>query len=352
VAKRRTASARRKAPTPKPFFERLQDYFAAVSEALRRKSEAARVFPNVADVGSSRERLYAEFLRQSLPSACNVLSGGFLFNHEGVESGQMDVIVTADTCPQFNFLNEDRQGKTFSCIDGTLAVASLKSTLTKATLHEAIANLASLPPKRPLTKEMVNPKVIISEYDDWPYKIIFAPAGESSEKIWDALTAYFAKHRSLVVASPNLVHVAGKYSIFRTGTTPSQFVDGKVVPPFTWVEEADPTDASPFGRVIVEIQQRLSASRHILFDYNEVLSKFWLPPAAMEYVVKSAAEFYAEHLLEGQGPEGKLVVGQKVTLIHKQAEYWLVQLEDGRRVQVPKRSLRAATTSRNRVPKS
>jgi Domain of unknown function (DUF6602) len=322
-----------------------------VSGALRRKSEAARVFPNAADVGSSRERLYAEFLRQSLPSACNIVSGGFLFNHEGVESGQMDIIVTEDTCPQFNFFNEDGQGKTFRCIDGTLAVASLKSKLTKATLHEAIANLASLPSKRPLTKEMVNPRAIISEYDDWPYKIIFAPSGESADKIWDALTDYFAKHATRIFASPNLVHVAGKYSIFRTGTEPSQFVDGKVVPPFTWIEEADPTDASPFGRVIVEIQQRLSASRHILFDYNQVLSKFRLPVATVEYVVRSAAEFYAEHVAEGQGPEGKLAVGQTVNLIQKQGDYWLVQLEDGRSVQVPKRSLRAGGTGAKKEPK-
>ena len=69
---------------------------------------------------------------------------------DGQESKQIDVIVTADVCPQFNFLNRDGQGPTFSCVDGTLAVASLKSNLDSTQLYNALDNLASIPPKLPL----------------------------------------------------------------------------------------------------------------------------------------------------------------------------------------------------------
>ena len=110
----------------KPFFEKLQEYYSSVSEALRSQSAASSIFPNAGDIGTARERIYVEFLRSCLPSACNVSLGGFLFNAEGEVSNQIDVIVTSDTCPQFNFHNWDGQGKTFSCIDGTLAVAGLK----------------------------------------------------------------------------------------------------------------------------------------------------------------------------------------------------------------------------------
>ena len=76
---------------------------------------------------NERERIYAEFLRQHAPSKCNVFLGGFLFDDDGSESSQLDVIVTTDTAPRFDFHNPDGGGKSFSPVEGTLGVASIKS---------------------------------------------------------------------------------------------------------------------------------------------------------------------------------------------------------------------------------
>jgi hypothetical protein len=160
------------------FFQRLRAYYLQVAAVLRGEAEAALIFPNPTDIGMSRERVYAEFLRQHAPSKCNVFLGGFLFGNDGSESAQLDVIVTTDTTPRFNFHNPDGQGKSFSPVEGTVAVASIKSTLNKNELEGALAGIARIPPTGPLAGR-VTLGFAIRNYDDWPYKIIYASDGIS-----------------------------------------------------------------------------------------------------------------------------------------------------------------------------
>jgi hypothetical protein len=122
----------------KLFYERLKTYYSKIGEVLRGEADAASIFPNTTDIGMSRQRIYAEFLRLHLPSSCNVYFGGFLFNLDGEESDQIDVIVTSDICPQYNFHNPKGRGKSFACIEGSLAVVSLKSNLDSTQLKEAL----------------------------------------------------------------------------------------------------------------------------------------------------------------------------------------------------------------------
>ena len=158
----------------KPFFERLKDYYADVGTALRAEASSAAIFPNTTDVGGSREGVYARFLRQHLPSSCNVMFGGFLFGQDGSESGQLDVIVTGGTALRYDLHNQDGSGKTFACVDGSVAVVSLKSTLDSAQLRDALDNLASIPAKVPLGGQI--PQFVRHpDYPDWPLKIIYAP---------------------------------------------------------------------------------------------------------------------------------------------------------------------------------
>jgi hypothetical protein len=122
----------------KEFYTRLKNYYSKVGAVLRDEASISSIFPNSTDVGVTRERIYAEFLRSHLSPYCHVSFGGFLFDLEGKESNQIDLFVTSDSCLQFNFLSHESQGKAFSCIDGTVAVASLKSNLDSP-------NLGSLP---------------------------------------------------------------------------------------------------------------------------------------------------------------------------------------------------------------
>lgn len=78
---------------------RLKKYYIEVGNVLRGQADSASILPNPTDVGMSRERVHVEFLRLHLPSSCNVLFGGFLFNLDGDESKQLDLIVTSDSSP-------------------------------------------------------------------------------------------------------------------------------------------------------------------------------------------------------------------------------------------------------------
>jgi hypothetical protein len=115
---------------PDPFFTDMRRYFSRVAQALRSDSDAAAFLRNPTDKGMARERVYAQFLKDHLPSGCNVLFGGNVFNQSGELSKQIDIIVTNDVCPQFNHQNRDGTGKTVACVDGTLAVVSVKSVLS------------------------------------------------------------------------------------------------------------------------------------------------------------------------------------------------------------------------------
>ena len=139
-------------------------------------ADAATVFPNPSDIGGAREKIYADFLRQHAPSKCNVFLGGFLFQDDGTESKQLDVIVTTDTAPRFDLHNPDGGGKSFSPVEGTIGVASIKSTLDKQQLFDALSGIASIPPTKSLDGR-VSPILKVSNYDDWPYKIIYASNG-------------------------------------------------------------------------------------------------------------------------------------------------------------------------------
>lgn len=133
-----------------PFYVRLKKYFAEIGQVLRGEASVAQIFPNSTDIGISRERIYAEFLKLHIPLSCNILFGGFLFDQSGNESKQIDLLIINDTALQFNFHNRDGSGKSFACIDGCIAIVSLKLTLNTVELHDALDNIASIPEKEPL----------------------------------------------------------------------------------------------------------------------------------------------------------------------------------------------------------
>jgi hypothetical protein len=261
----------------KPFFQRLRDYYLDVGAVLRGEAKVASVFPNTTDIGMSRERVYAEFLRQHAPSKCNVFFGGFLFGDDGSESSQLDVLVTTDTTPRFNFHNSDGQGKSFSPVEGTLGVASIKSTLNKNELENALTGLASIPPTASL-EGRVNFALSIKNYDDWPYKIVYASNAISSQTLLDHLNAFYTTHPDIPLnRRPNCIHVSGQYVIFRVD-------EGMNV----WDVNTQSTEAPNVGDfrlftrepdlqgmlwVLHGLQQRATASTHILYSYGQIINR-------------------------------------------------------------------------------
>src|SRR5262245_21533624 len=178
------------------FFVRLRRYYSDVAAVLRGEAKAASIFPNSSDVGLSRERLYAEFLRQHAPTKCNVFFGGFLFGKDGTESKQLDVIVTSDTTPRFDLHNKDGNGKSFAPVDGTIGAVCIKSTLDKKELEDSLLNIAAVPAMPSLEGRMIL-GVSIANYDDWPYKVIYASDGISDTILLQHITDFYERNSDI-----------------------------------------------------------------------------------------------------------------------------------------------------------
>ena len=262
------------------FFLRLKKYYLKVGEVLRGEADAASIFPNSSDIGNSREKIYIEFLKQHLPSKCNTVFGGYLFHKNGSESKQIDIIVNTDTTPRFDFHNRDGNGKTFSPVEGTLAIVSVKSTLDKKQLIDALEGIASIPPTESLHNRIVS-SIRLRDYDDWPYKIIYANDGISGSTIQKHCEEFYLANPSIPISRrPNIIHVAGKYYLMKSGPG-MQVVDKKTnivdntniqFGSLVLMEDTD-CDLQAIMWVINNIQINSQASNHILFNYSWIINK-------------------------------------------------------------------------------
>ena len=257
----------------KPFYERLRSYLAEIGQILRGEAGAASIFPNSTDIGISRERVYAEFLKLHLPSSCNILFGGFLFDQEGNESKQIDLMITNNQALQFNFHNKGGGGKSFACIDGCIAVVSLKSTLDTAQLQDALQNIASIPEKEPLGNgfaSLVRPH----HYNEWPFKIIYASNGNSLKQTIETLNGFYQQHPEVPFwKRPNLVHVIGKYFVYRVLAGGEDTRGGDTLTENTFYGYAESTDVYALFRAVTEIQGAAVASSHVLYKYNKMVAR-------------------------------------------------------------------------------
>lgn len=259
------------------FYGRLRKYYLDVAAVLRGEANAASVFPNSTDIGMSRERVYAEFLKHHAPSKCNVVYGGFLFGESGEESGQLDVLVTTDTTPRFNLHNRDGMGKTFSPVEGTLAVASIKSTLNKNELFNALDGIAKIPPTEPLDGR-INFTLKIQNYEDWPFKIIYASDGITASTIMQHIAEFYAENQDIPISRrPNVIHVSGKYVIFRMTDDMriwdvEQQKDVPAEPGEFSLFTADP-DLQGILNVLDQLQMRAVASTHIIYSYINLINR-------------------------------------------------------------------------------
>ena len=123
-------------------FPEMKKYFEAIVVELRSKAQQAILLKNTTAVGTKREEIYRQLLVRHLPSPCKVFRGGYVFNVKGERSKQTDVIVTAGSTPRFEIFPDQPE---IAPLEGTIAVAEVKSRLDKERLLEALNNFASLP---------------------------------------------------------------------------------------------------------------------------------------------------------------------------------------------------------------
>ncbi|MEP7197112.1 MAG: DUF6602 domain-containing protein [Saprospiraceae bacterium] len=257
-----------------PFYDRLNKYFENVGKVLRGEADAASIFPNTSDIGFNRELIYAKFLQQHAPSKCNVFLGGFLFGIKGEESKQLDVIITSDTAPRYNFYNEDGNGKSFGPVDGCICIASIKSMLDKEQLIDALYNIASIPIQQPLGSN-VNPLFNVVDYENWPYKIVYASKGLNVETIIQHLNDFYSSNSNIPYSRrPDIIHVAGKYAIFRIKIGMDVTAkDGSIIKSIAgqFVPFNINPDLQAMLWILDNLQKCAAATNNISFNYTEII---------------------------------------------------------------------------------
>ena len=256
------------------FIKLKEEYFKPIGLVLKGKADVASIFPNRPDIGSSREKVYCEFLKQHLPSQCNINYGGFLFNYDGLESKQIDLFVTTDSIPQFNFHNIESEGKTFAPVEGTAAAITIKTKLDKNQLIEALDNLRSIPISKKERIKLPPYFKLPEDIDDYLlYKIIFAFDSIGSDSIKEILDDYFETNKVPISRRPNLIHIAGKYSIVRAVGDNLTYSDGKTVPVGNYVCYENEPDVIGLLHAILGIHESSYCFNHIIVVHQDLLNK-------------------------------------------------------------------------------
>lgn len=255
-----------------PFYQRLKLHYESIGETLKAQAKSSAIFPNNPDSGSSREKAYLSFLRKQRPSSCNIIEGGFLFDLDGRESKQIDIIVTNHTSIRYRLPIEEAT-KEFACVEGALAVVSMKSTLNTPELFKALEEMASIPSTAPL-KGRIPFFVNIPNYADWPYKIIYAHEGIALETLCKSLNKFYLDCPNIPFSRrPNLIHVNGIGCVVRIVPGGEKLRNGDTVPEHTFHQISDLTNVYALKRAIDNIQSNAVLSQYILLNYSEMIDK-------------------------------------------------------------------------------
>ena len=254
-------------------FDDLKKHYVSVAQELSSQARQAGLLKNPTGIGTEREEVYRAFLERHVPKMCDVFLGGYVFDMIGNYSSQMDVIVTSGNTPRFRMSSGNRY---IAPLEGTIAVAEIKSQLNKDTLWEALKGCSSIPPM-PDSKGIVPPYLRVHEdnWQDTPYKIVFAYDGISAETMFSHVTDFYNQNVEIPIARrPNMIHVLGKYMVIRT--TP----DMTVVNPDGQPDEVQPeigqyktfntgSDVSAICWILNALQQKAFLGSHLLFKYDE-----------------------------------------------------------------------------------
>ena len=120
--------------------------------------------------------------------------------------------------------------------------------------------------------------VKIKDYDDWPYKIIYASNGLKDSTILAHINDFYTQNPHIPInRRPDIIHVAGKYVIFRIkkgmSVTDINVGGNHEVEEGMFHSFITNPDLQAMIWTIDELQKKASASSHIIFRYSEMINK-------------------------------------------------------------------------------
>ncbi len=255
----------------------LAKYYGALAEQLASEARQADLLRNPTAIGTDREEIYRRFLERHVPKSCEVFRGGYIFDLSGNRSKQIDVIVTSGTTPRFEMGSGNQA---IAPLEGTLAIAEVKSNLNKKTLYEALDNFAHLPvnynPDQALNPALIPPRH--ERFWDLPFKIIFATNGIEKTTLYQHLRNFYDDNPSIrQERKPSIIHVLGKYIFMRItpdiGTTGPDGLTIDIQPQlgdYRWFDAY--CDLSAMLVIFSKIQSNAFIAPHMIWKYENMIN--------------------------------------------------------------------------------
>jgi len=250
-------------------YERFFDYLEAQAQLLGNSAGAAAIFPNAADKGRTREEHYAQFLRGHIPHWCKVVEGGFLFNATGDESGQLDIIVVGGADWTFS-----SGGKSFSSIEGAIAVVSVKSNMGRKELRDALSEFSRIP-LNVTSEKALNPQ-IRGEIGimDFPLKIVYASGGLSGSQTLEMIDLFYRENPSAPDhRRPDIIHVNGCSCVVKGLKGWSR--SGSKIPKNQYNGFGQCVDVFALAYSLDSIRKRVQYLPHILFNTGDFMHEMF-----------------------------------------------------------------------------
>ena len=244
----------------------MAHYFQKISAMLQSEKEASAVFPNPSDKGQTREDAVKRFLKAHLPSRCNAISGGYVFDMSNA-SKQLDLIITSDLTMQFRQFGDG--GKSFTPIEGCYGIVSVKSTLDKTSIRQCLEEFQSVPDA---PEPKINPtlKPADSLLEQMPFKVVFAFSGSSPDAIIGHMEDFFKENGTPNSKKPNMIIANDSYLIEKTLSTGGTLRDGTPVDPHRYVPMHNAKFASlGLFRLICQVQNISNLGSQMLLDYGK-----------------------------------------------------------------------------------
>jgi len=175
------------------------------------KAEKAGIIDQPSRTGDNREDILADFLKSHLPKSLSVYKGGKVFNLQGHESKEMDVLITNDI--SINFLEDMHM---FTNVESLASAISVKSSLIKASLYDSLANIASIPQLSDDVLQLYPPanEQLGNFKEHFPSSLVFAYSGTSAITTYRNVLEFYKERRSIPYNRyPSAIIVNGQYTM-------------------------------------------------------------------------------------------------------------------------------------------
>lgn len=137
----------------------------------------ARMLASSSDLGDECERILQQFLERHLGPMFRTVRGGYICDHQGKRSCQIDVIIVS-TDAQIFVPGDSEGGKAHVLVDQVIAVMMITANLTKKKLSDDWVKLQSIPSYADLEKDY--PQLA---GHPWPFCYIVAAQSDAPEEL-------------------------------------------------------------------------------------------------------------------------------------------------------------------------